>query len=93
MAVNKVKLKTLNRLSDQGFDTQKKIMSIDMRAARDHGLSDDLGGIIDLQDAIRAHREIAYLCDGEDPKPRKEVVKNDRPEQSSPGDQKNQQSG
>ena len=68
MAVNKVKLRTLTRLSDKGFDTQKKILAIDMRAARNNGLDDDIGGIIDLQDAIRAHREIAYLCDGMDTK-------------------------
>ena len=68
MAVNKTKLKTLTRLSDKGFDTQKKILAIDMRAARDNGLDDDIGGILDLQDAIRAHKEIAYLCDGTDAK-------------------------
>ena len=69
MAINKAKLKTLTRLCDKGFDTHKKILAIDMRAARDHGLDDDIGGIIDLQDAIKAHREIAYLCDGSDAKP------------------------
>ena len=68
MAVNKTKLKTLTKLSDKGFDTQKKILAIDMRAARDNGLDDDISGILDLQDAIRAHREIAYLCDGNDVK-------------------------
>ena len=69
MAINKMKLKTLTRLSDKGFDTHKKILAIDMRAARNHGLDDDIGGIIDLQDAIKSHREIAYLCDGSDTKP------------------------
>ena len=69
MTINKIKLKTLTRLSDKGFDTHKKILAIDMREARDHGLDDDIGGIIDLQDAIKAHREIAYLCDGSDAKP------------------------
>lgn len=68
MAVNKMKLKTLTKLSDKGFDTQKKILAIDMRAARDNGLDDDIGGILDLQDAIRTHKEIAYLCDGIDAK-------------------------
>ena len=69
MAINKAKLKTLTRLCEKGFDTHKKILAIDMRAARNHGLDDDIGGIIDLQDAIKAHREIAYLCDGSDAKP------------------------
>ena len=54
MTINKMKLKTLTRLSDKGFDTHKKILAIDMRAARNHGLDDDIGGIIDLQDAIKA---------------------------------------
>ena len=39
-----------------------------MRAARDNGLEDDISGIIDLQDAIRAHKEIEYLCEGSDAK-------------------------
>ena len=52
----------------------KKILAIDMRAARDNGLDDDISGILDLQDAIKGHREIAYLCDGSDVKPGKEGV-------------------
>ena len=42
MAINKAKLKTLTRLCDKGFDTHKKILAIDMRAARDNGLDDDI---------------------------------------------------
>jgi len=76
MTISKTKLKTLTRLSDRGFDTHKKILAIDMRAARDNGLDDDISGILDLQDAIKAHREIAYLCDGSDAKPGKEGVQN-----------------
>ena len=68
MAVDRIKIKTLTRLSDKGFDTHKKILAIDMRAARDNGLDDDIGGILDLQDAIRAHKEIEYLCNGSDAK-------------------------
>ena len=68
MALNKMRIRTLTRLSDKGFDTHKKILAIDMRAARDNGLEDDIGGIIDLQDAIRAHKEIEYLCEGSDAK-------------------------
>ena len=76
MTISKTKLKTLTRLSDRGFDTHKKILAIDMRTARDNGLDDDISGILDLQDAIKAHREIAYLCDGSDAKPGKEGVQN-----------------
>ena len=74
MALNKMRTRTLTRLSDKGFDTHKKILAIDMRAARDNGLDDDISGILDLQDAIKGHREIAYLCDGSDVKPGKEGV-------------------
>lgn len=76
MAVDKMKIKTLTRLSDKGFDTHKKILAIDMRAARDNGLDDDIGGILDLQDAIRAHKEIEYLCNGSDAKSGMEVGHN-----------------
>lgn len=76
MAVDKMKIKTLTRLSDKGFDTHKKILAIDMRAARDNGMDDDIGGILDLQDAIRAHKEIEYLCNGPDAKSGMEVDHN-----------------
>ena len=56
MTINKIKLKTLTRLSDKGFDTHKKILAIDMRAARNHGLDDDIGGIIDLLVKDTNHR-------------------------------------
>ena len=52
MAINKAKLKTLTRLCDKGFDTHKKILAIDMRAARDNGLDDDISGILDLHDVF-----------------------------------------
>jgi hypothetical protein len=33
MTTDKNKLKTLNKLTDEGFDTEKKITSIDMRSS------------------------------------------------------------
>ena len=66
MAVNKTKLRTLNRLCERGFDTEKKISAVDMEIAYENGLSDELGGIIELKKAIKAHGGIAWLCDGED---------------------------
>ena len=90
MAVNKAKLKTLNRLCDRGFDTSKKISSIEMEIAHENGLDDEIGGIIELKKAIRERKELAWLCDGNDPKP-KEAKKNGRTEGSE--DNQNQFSG
>ena len=74
MTADKSKLKTLNKLSDEGFDTEKKITSIDMKIAYDHGLSGEIGVILELQEAIRDRKVIAYLCNAMDdakPKPAK----------------------
>ncbi len=74
MTTDKNKLKTLNKLTDEGFDTEKKITSIDMKIAYDHGLSGEIGVILELQEAIRDRKVIAYLCNAMDdakPKPAK----------------------
>lgn len=74
MTADKSKLKTLNKLTDEGFDTEKKITSIDMKIAYDHGLSGEIGVILELQEAIRDRKVIGYLCNAMDdtkPKPAK----------------------
>ena len=74
MTADKSKLKTLNKLTDEGFDTEKKITSINMKIAYDHGLSGEIGVILELQEAIRDRKVIAYLCNAMDdakPKPAK----------------------
>ena len=74
MTADKSKLKTLNKLTDEGFNTEKKITSIDMKIAYDHGLSGEIGVILELQEAIRDRKVIAYLCNAMDdakPKPAK----------------------
>lgn len=74
MTADKSKLKTLNKLTDEGFDTEKKITSIDMKIAYDHGLSGEIGVILELQEAIRDRKVIGYLCNAMDdakPKPQK----------------------
>ena len=74
MTTDKNKLKTLNKLTDEGFDTEKKITSIDMKVAYEHGLSGEIGVILELQEAIRDRKVIAYLCNAMDdakPKPAK----------------------
>ena len=68
MAVNKMKLKTLNRLCEKGFDTAKKISTIEIEDAYENDLGDKLGGIVALKKAIKAHTELAWLCDGSDAK-------------------------
>ncbi|MGN8714034.1 hypothetical protein [Hornefia butyriciproducens] len=71
MTADKSKLKVLNKLTDEGFDTEKKITSIDMKVAYEHGLSGEIGVILELQEAIRDRRVIAYLCNAhEDAKPK-----------------------
>ena len=74
MTTDKNKLMTLNKLTVEGFDTEKKITSIDMKVAYDHGLSGEIGVILELQEAIRDRKVIAYLCNAMDdakPKPAK----------------------
>ena len=69
MAIDRKKEKTLNKLGELGFDTEKKINRIDMRIAFESGLSDEIGCILELQTAIKTHSVISYLLDGIDPKP------------------------
>ena len=85
MAVNKTNLRVLNRLCERGFDTSKKINTVDMEIAHENGLDDVIGGIIELKKAIRNRRELAWLCDGVDPNPKKEASKHDRSSENEDG--------
>ena len=67
--------KLLDKLGKKGFDTEKKVNAIDMQAAYDNGLADELGGILALQKAIKSHSTYAFLMGGSDPKPEKKEVK------------------
>ena len=72
MALDKTKLKTLDKLKDKGFDTANKIKTLDGRAILKNDLTAEMANIVDLQEAIKAnHSERAWLMDGEDPKPTK----------------------
>ena len=77
--LDRAKIKTLEKLKEAGFDTAAKIRILDARQMLKEGLAGEMGNIFDLQDAIKAnHSELAWLMDGEDPKPaKKEVVKRD----------------
>ena len=76
MAIDRTKLKTMDKLKDKGFDTASKIKTLDGRLILKNGLTGEMANIFDLQDAIKAnHSELAWLMDGEDPKPeRKEAA-------------------
>lgn len=89
MTADKNKLKTLNKLTDEGFDTEKKITSIDMKVAYEHGLSGEIGVILELQEAIRDRRVIAYLCNAMDdakPKPAKTNISNPEEKEDDPSE-------
>ena len=77
-AINKSKIKALEKLKDNGFDTAAKIRMLDARQMLKLGMATEMKEIFDLQDAIKAnHSELAWLMDGEDPKPaKKEAVRN-----------------
>ena len=70
MAIDRTKLKTMDKLKDKGFDTANKIKTLDGRLILKNGLTGEMANIFDLQDAIKAnHSELAWLMDGEDPRP------------------------
>ena len=79
------KKKLLEKLGKKGFDTEKKVNAIDMQVAFDNGLTDELGGILALQKAIKTHSVYSFLMDGVDPKPVKKEVKNDHDGRSGEG--------
>lgn len=69
--MEKTKQKLLDRLGKKGFDTEKKVNSIDMQVAYDNGLTDELGGILALQKAIKSHSTYTFIMGGTDAKPEK----------------------
>ena len=69
MAIDKSKIKTLEKLKEKGFDTANKIRPLEMEEVFENGLENELGNIIGLKKAIKAnHSEIAWLLDGSDRK-------------------------
>lgn len=82
--MDKAKQKLIDKLGKKGFDTEKKVNAIDMQVAFDNGLTDELGGILALQKAIKTHRVYAFLMDGVDAKPEKKEARHDH--DRKPGD-------
>ena len=89
MAIDRSKLKTLDRLKDKGFDTANKIKMLDGRLILKSELTGDMANIFDLQDAIKAnHSELAWLMDGADPRPdRKEAAVDADDDRTTEGDE------
>ena len=70
IGLDKLKLKTMEKLKEAGFDTAAKIRTLEMEEVCDHGLENELRNIIGLKKAIKAnHSELAWLMDGVDPRP------------------------
>ena len=82
--MEKTKQRLIDKLGKKGFDTEKKVCAIDMQVAFDNGLTDELGGILALQKAIKTHSVYAFLMDGVDAKPEKKEAKHDH--DRKPGD-------
>ena len=76
--IDKPKIKALEKLKEAGFDTANKIKTLEARQMLKLGMAAEMQEIFDLQDAIKAnHSELAWLMDGEDPKPvKKEATRN-----------------
>ena len=51
--MDRMKLKTMDKLAAKGFDTEKKVMALEMEIVHENGLDDEIGGILDLKKAIR----------------------------------------
>ena len=77
--MEKAKQRLIDKLGKKGFDTEKKVSAIDLQMAVDNGFTtEELGGILALQKAIKTHSVYSFLMDGTDAKPeKKEAVKND----------------
>ena len=87
MAIDRKKGAALSKISDRGYDTEKKIMTIDIDVIDEEDLTREIGEIRGLKRAIKNHDVIGWLCNGEDPAPaKKEAKKNaDDSSKTEPG--------
>lgn len=80
MPVEKTKLKTLNKLIDNGINTEKKITALNLqKILAVPGITvPEIHIITELQNAIKGRKVITYLSDGKDeetiPEPPDEAV-------------------
>lgn len=68
MPVEKTKLRTLNKLIDNGINTEKKITALDLpKILAVPGITvPEIHIITELQNAIKGRKVITYLSDGTD---------------------------
>ncbi len=85
MAIDKKKAAALSKISDKGFDTEKKIMAIDIDVIDENDLAKEITEIRGLKKAIKNHDVIAYLCNGTDPVPVKKEAKKDADDDRNAG--------
>ena len=84
--IDKPKIKALEKLKENGFDTANKIKMLEARQMLKLGMATEMQEIFDLQDAIKSnHGEIAWLLGGEDPKPVKKEASRDADDDSRQG--------
>lgn len=77
MAIDRKKGAALSKISDKGYDTEKKVMTIDIDVIDEEDLTKEITEIRGLKKAIRIRDVVGYLCNGTDPVPaKKEVRKN-----------------
>ena len=80
--------KLIDKLGKKGFDTEKKVSAIDMQVAFENGFTtEEVGGILALQKAIKTHSVYSFLMGGTDAKPeKKEGKKNDHERDTGTGE-------
>ena len=60
----KLKMKVITKLLDAGFDDEKKVINFgmkDMLLCEVRG--EEIGAVIELQEAVRTHKVISFLAD------------------------------
>ena len=76
--MEKAKQRLIDKLGKKGFDTEKKVSAIDLQMAVENGFTtEELGGILALQKAIKTHTVYSFFMDGVDAKPEKKEGRND----------------
>lgn len=60
----KTKLRIFGKLLDAGFDDEKKVMSFELKDMLTTDIrNDEIGAVIELQQAVKNHKVIAYFAD------------------------------
>lgn len=60
----KAKLRIFGKLLDAGFDDEKKVMNFQLKDLLATDIrNDEIGAVIELQQAVKHHKVIAYFAD------------------------------